>query len=759
MPKDMLDTDNAGATAEARVTIPKNTPEAGKPPKYSLKRPNYADNEETANLVTQWVSRYNDDFEAQAAWDSFEKEMDVADEMFRAAVNRTQLESDESANAKATGSNIKSATYYSELRAITAGESSIMLDKDNSLPVVYEPIPDSSEYSIELGAELAKERNAVLSYTMDKAKMRDDIRKCLWTVNKYGNAPIEMQWDRRKEERTVKEPIAYEEIDLGDDKKIHKPSKFKTTKKTVTVADNPRFIVHDMRNVKFDAMIDNMQDQSCIIIRTQKQLSDLWAEQKAGRLLNLDKVTKDHLYMGEGENSTLDERQSNAGEGGDAEKPNSLFDVYYGWVRVPVDDESGDWDAENQICHWYEYVLIGSLENGKTVCARLSPLPYSCNQIPFDVVHALEDDKGALHMGYSTIVKSLIMQEMTALDQATDNITVRNRKPWIVEKGSINIRDMVFSPAGNRVWWKKPGAQDPHEIEVQDTTQFTLNYLSYIEEVRRKLLGTNKPMMGEALGGRTSSAEAQSVYDQALKPALEDAKYKSNQIFKFIAYWVSEMWKDFGDPELTINLTGNSMVRQIKPAGIYGDMRIRVQAIKQFQDSIMRRKEQDALMNQFLPLLVQSGVIDAEGLSVFAKQVMADRNIDEVDAIVKASSNYDAIHVAKAENVSIVWNGVYDMPKEGENHAVHNREHKPYLASVMLLPENERPPIQNLNMLKMHIQLTEQMEKGGMTMTGQGGPTPPSQQPAPQEAPPRGIGEEFGDMAGAMENPPGTFTA
>jgi hypothetical protein len=260
--KKIVDPDPAGATQESRVTIPTDVPKAEKLPPYKISVTNFGDKEETAEKAIQWVKNYNHDFRAQNAWDEYEDEMDIADEMYRAAATRTTLNSDQSDNVKSTGSKIKSATFYAEVRAITSGESAIMLDKDNDLPVVYEPLPDSEEYTEKLGQQLALERNAVLGYTMEKAGMRDDIRKLLWSMNKYGNVAVEMQWDYRKEERSVREPTAFEGLELPDGTLIQRPTKFKRKTKTVTIADNPRLIIHDMRNVRFDAMIDNVQDQS-----------------------------------------------------------------------------------------------------------------------------------------------------------------------------------------------------------------------------------------------------------------------------------------------------------------------------------------------------------------------------------------------------------------------------------------------------------------------------------------------------------------
>lgn len=746
-----IELDN-GSGEDGRVVIPEKIPEPEKQPSYKLDWPNYADNEDTAKKALTWIKGFYDVFEAQDAWKRFMESMDIADEMTRAAVNRIELTSRESANTEDTRSKVKSADFHSDLVVINAGETAVMLDKENQLPVIYEPMPDSLEYSAELGALLAEERNAVLAYSMEKANMRSEIKKHLWRTNKYGNSAIEMQWDFRKETRTVKEPSKYEEIELADGSVVQKPIKFKKKTKMVVIADHPVLIVHDMADVRFDAMIENMQDQSCIIMRTQKQLSDLWAKHMAGQFKNMDKVTTDQLYSDEGDEHVKSDRQDNAGEGNDMDTPNTLFDLNYGWVRIPVNDETGKWDIKTQIAHWYEYVMVGSMDKAP-VLVRLSPLPYSCGQIPFSVTHALEDDKGALHMGYADLVTSIIAQEMTHTDQAIDNVTARNQKPWVVEKGSINLRDMTFSAAGNRVWWKKPGAENPHELEVQDTTGLTLNMLNFLDDKRRKTMGVNKPLQGEALGGRTSAGEAMSVFEQALKPSLEAAKYKANQIFPFIATWISEMWKDFGNPDLVINLTGKSPVKQVKPADIFGDMRIKVTAVKQFQDGILRRKEADAFITQFVPLLLQNRVMSPADLARFAKDEMTNREFTGVENYISMPTNSDAIHVAKAENQNIVFYGVFDQPMPEEDHETHLKEHTRFAGSVALAMDRNDPRYANINNLKVHIQGHEQFLEGQATQQAQS--QPEITQPLDGGSAPRTQGEAFGDMAGALENPAG----
>jgi hypothetical protein len=90
-----INDENTGATASDRVAIPEKQPEPEKSPAYKLDFPNYAMNAETAANAVAWIKGGYCDFEKQDAWQKFMSNMDSADEMFRAAVNRVQLMSDE----------------------------------------------------------------------------------------------------------------------------------------------------------------------------------------------------------------------------------------------------------------------------------------------------------------------------------------------------------------------------------------------------------------------------------------------------------------------------------------------------------------------------------------------------------------------------------------------------------------------------------------------------------------------------------------
>ena len=754
-------TDGAQAvTVPDMIPIPdgKYAPDADSAQKHIRKIDNFADNEDTVANVIKWVQAYLYKFKDQGARQENEHDMDRADELYRASANRSSLDSDQSANIEKTTSKIQSATYYSDIRAITANEKIVVLGNEQIIPVKFEPIPGCPDYGSGDQAEaegerLSKYHNALLAYVWEVAKLDRTIANALWRMNKYGNVPMEMVWDYKVEERHIKKPkFKRKLLGLGSEDRTQITG-FTWHKEDVTMADWPRLVVYDMKDVWFDAMIDDMQDQSCIITRFQKQLSEVWTMQKTGQFMNVGDIKNGHLYFGEQINPVESDRQANANESQDSESPNTLVDIWKCWIRLPVDPETGKWDPEKNLCTWFRCHFAGYLDKGNLVCLEIRPNPHSCGLIPFNLAHALEDDKGAFHLSYCTLGKSYYAQEMTLIDMANDNVRERNRVPLLVEKGSLDIKNLVFAPGGNRIWPYKSGSKEPTELKIQDTTSTTIPMLAATEERRQKIMGTNKAFLGEPIGGRQSASGYLGTLDQALKPALEDVKFKAEQILPFVAFWVKELYYDFGNPETTLLITYENEQLEVKPSYLYGDFRIRVSSVKNFQDSAIKRKQENELLGQVLPVAAQLGAIDAQGSKIIFKQIFQDRKIEHLNEIFKTQGDFDAVRVARSENMAILWQGIFDMPKPEENHAVHLKEHESYLSTVVLLPDGSRPDDVAIQRMKMHIQMHKNYASNPQGGQGGGQPNQASlNQPAPATTPGEVSGDQLSGDMGNMGN-------
>lgn len=733
------------------VTLPKEkfVPKAEDNPNRPPNSENYASEIETVKKVLDWSKEYFGAFKTQASRTKFEELMDTADEMMRVSHVKDQLDTDEADNKDVTKTKLVSPTFYRYTRTITAWENAVMLGSHKELPVICEPMPGAAGIREDEAAAQAQYRNVELEYVFDKAGLRDKLADWNFFANKYANVCVEAFYNRQKDERWERKPRTSIVEDLRV--AIGKPRRSKWEKGEKVIADWPDFRMHDMRNVWFDHAIDDVQNQSCFVVRDKVQLEKLWAMQKAGDIDNLKNLKLDHRYNRDGDDKVLDERKKNADESGEDFDLTKLWDVWTVWIRVPVDPKDGQWKSDEVICTWWRAMFVGDLE-GEPLCVALEHDPYKTNHLPYLIWHIKRDDKGALHMGNVETSSALIEMETSIINLALENIRLRTRRPWIMERGSVNIRDKSFTAGGNRIWMKTPGAADPHELETQDTTQYTVPILQLLDNRIRDIFGVNSPFLAEALGGRTSASEATFVSEQAIKLALEDLIYKANQILPWMAEWIFNLMDTFSDDETVITITKSDKPVEVKPKDVWGAVNVRITSIKTFQDSLIKRKDFLQYLNQVVPVFLK--FVSRKGVADIAEQVSKPFGFEHVKEWFDQSDDYDARNMARSENQYILWEGESLLPKPEENQDAHLSEHKPILASYLMLPQEQQNPA-NVQKMKLHIQMhenfVEQKAQGSSPLAPQQG-----QVPAPQQGMMAGpeAGAPMAAEAGAAENMP-----
>lgn len=704
---------------------------------------NFADNDETMKKIMALATSYYDTFKGQSERDKFEELMDTADEMIRVGSIQTQLEADETDNQEDTKTQLTSPTFYRYTRTITAWENTVMLGTQTDLPVECEiPIGARGIRATE-AKPLAEYRNMELQYVFDKAKLRDKISDWNFFVNKNSNLLVEAIWNRRVEERWERVPrtgvLENIRVAMGKERRMT----WKKSKKVI--CDWPDFIARDFRNTWYDLTIQDIKKQSCIIVRDQVQLGDLWQMQRQGEIINLDKLKEQNRTNIDGDDRILNDRKTNADELSSSYDDTKLFDVFTIWIRAPIDVETGIWDEKRLVPTWNRLICIGE-PSDNSLGVSIEPDPYNRNEPPYLLWNIKRDDKGALHMGNVETTKGLIEVETSLIKLAVENVRKRNRKPWIMERGSVSTRSKVFVAGGNQIWTKMPGTPDPHEVEVQDTTAVTIPLRREVDGIIQDAFGLNPLFMPEALGGRTSATEASFIADQAVKVALEDLTYKANQLLPWMAEWILAMMDMFADEDTVIAVTKEQQPREVKPKDVWGDVNIRVTCIKKFQDSMMKRKEENQFINQIAPLMLPA--MSPTGKRLFFGQIARNRGWENVNEWWGIPDDYDAKARARDESNMILWEGQTIMPKSEENHEAHLSVQEPILDSYVLLPADQQNAkgvqVQRLHN-QMHQNFLEQKAQAAAAIT----PTAPQAQNVP-------AGQEFGQTvaaeAGAAEN-------
>ena len=688
----------------------------------SLGVDNFANNEDTVEKVLRDAKAYFTEFDSQSGRDFLTTKMDRADKVFRVASDIDK----EQENKTRDEVDVTPEVFYRQLVAVTSNELDALFGSDK-LGSGYQPLNAVQDASLRVTQAVADDQNTLLEYSYEIDDRVKKITDGWWACNKYGNMTWGMEW--KVYEKTVRErqPTAYDEEG--------KPIKYgwKTRKQVVR---HPTLVAYDLADVYKDATIPNIQDQQCLLFRSQPSLSTLLANQRAGHYINVGKLTSAQLYRGTDPVDQKQDRAENAGTDGDLDNPNGLYDQWHVVIRSPIDDD-GNYDKDKNAPRWFLATFIGNIQGSDQVCVRLERYPYDTDdngEILYFDQHSHWDDNGAYSHGYADLGWPLFTQAKTTYDQWFDNKNLINAAPWITERGAIITKDKDFAPR-RLIQTEEGGIEKLKRVKVESNTVDMQAFIADLERRVRDLFGTTDAYLGEAMGSRTSAAEATNAFKQSGKPAIEKLR-RMARLLEWIAETDMKLWRKFSPGDLMISLVQKGEVREIKPANLWGPLRVKVSAVDDFKDDSVKQLEENQLIAQTLPVIAP--LLGKTGTLGLMNQIYEGRGID-LSAWIPQAKETDSMHVASSENVGFE-NGIPDRPKDGEDHDVHLRTHGDRYAQIKLLPDVD-PEVRNL--YESHMLIHEQMRDAESAQVQQGAQSL-------QQAPPRTNGEVAGDLiAGA----------
>lgn len=671
------------------MNIPVNLPDAanvpdGKKRSDTLDVPNWAEKKEVTAQVVELARKYFQKFQTQSARTRFEERMKRADQIFQMSENQSKQTKNKTDVEIDTVPDIG----YRVLRAITSNELDILYP-ENKPSYIYEA--DDTIDPVERGdAEYAAEQwNQLASYTKEVDHRFETMHKMLWSVNKYSTLVIGIEWN--EETHTVKERYAKKRSDSGIPTEIGWRTKDKTRA-------FPSWKVFDMKDVWFDANIDDMQKQQCVIVRSYPILDDIIKGQQRGYYKNAAKIKPGHFYHSQGRSSVLSDRRVNAGSSGDEDTATGELDRFDVFIRVPI-DENGKYAPKKMYSSWHWLTVLGYLDSNDTLCIRLNPLAFNDGEIPLKIIHSHPDDIGAFHRGYLDFIEPAWNEYKTTLDEWFQNKELVNNAPWKMEKGALLNDDKRFGH--HKIFQMAYGKFEKLErFRVPPNTSDIQPFISYLEARIQDAAGVNNPFLGQGLGSRASASEARNVFEQAIKPATQKMRYIASQI-KWLAEKDVFYWQQFSSLDMCVAITGHEIVNIIKPTTLYGNVRVKVVSISESIKTIMKQQEQDRFLATTFPLIVQ--LLGRDALSVIAP-IYEDRGIPLMQ-FVPQPQEADAIHVAMSENIGLLDDGIWDEPKMGENNDIHLRIHRPAYVRAKADPEKDST---KLNMMDLHIKIHEQ---------------------------------------------------
>ena len=710
----MADDDYRGPqtdTALATVPAASNIPAPEESPPYQQELNNLAGDKELADAYRAWAAKQIEHFKTQrqrkAFCDGFgsgstatPSTMDVADRMWRVALRRDE-NSDQHAD---TGSDVTSTAYFRAVRTITAGEVMVFFDGKH-LPAEFEPELNTDEYEPAAGEMMAAQQNRLEEYTFDEDKRSQKLKELFTRVNKYGNYMVGVEWAEEWEERDgVRTPVEFDPDG--------KPTKFEWRTVRRKKRGWPTLKMYDPKDCFFDAQIDgpdginDMDLQRCFAIRlTQVPWEQLQSEHTNGQIKNLDKIRPTHFYTGAEHDEVQKDRNANAGHDATPEA-NGMFEVWHVWGMVPVKEYKGTrrgkgrWNADEVPArYWATYV--GDIASGTAVCVRLIKNPYTHGKVPYKFIHSHRDDNGAYHMGFPTMLPSLYWQATTNINQGFDNVSLIVKSPWLLD-GPMMTRPGKWRAnkiirIGRGTVFKQP--------DVRDATGTITATADRIERDIERTTGADKPILGEALGSRTSATEAKQVLDQSLVPLDDKAGYVADQLFPWMLELDCEDWRQFGDPDDVLRVTHSNSIVDIYPTRLWGPIRTKVTAVNRFRNSVQRRQE----INSFL----QNGYagaapeMDKPGRRNFWRWVFDEFGIERPEMYFPMSGSVDAEQRAVDAGYKILRLGQWQEPKPDEDHRTWISVLTKMLEEYRYLPEADQA---NIQMLQEHMAIRKNFE-------------------------------------------------
>ena len=677
--------------------------------------PNWASNEETVEKVRKRAQAYFSRYDSQAARDKMEDDLKNSDAMFRMALNQSKQNENNTRNEVDTVPD----AFFRALRAINANETQALFS-GGELGVAYTPNSTLKGDQRDHAMQVSEDQKTLLEYSFEIDDRVSKLTDSWWYMNKNANALFGMEWTQREVKTREREPTDRDEEG--------KPTKYvwKTTTRTEA---HPTLTMYPIDRVWLDATIDDIQQQQCILIRHYPVLSELVGLQKAGKYINVAKIGSKQLYSTEEPGQTQQDYEDNAETGQSRDEETGQFDGWHVPMYAPINDQ-GEWD-DDMYPRRILATFIGPIESTDSVCVSLTKNGYDPEdngEIPYFWGSSHYDDKGAYSMGYVHLLKPAYDEYKTTLDQWFDNKNLVNNAPWITERGAMHTQDKTFGP--RRLLEMQMGMIEKlKRVAVPSNTGDMQNFIAYLEARIKETAGTTAPFLGEAMGSRTSASEATNALEQAMKPAMEKLR-RMARVLEWIGVWDMRMWRMFSPADQMFSLVQKGKVKEIKPANLWGPLRVKITAIDDFEKNSVGRAEQNQFMRDTLPMA--KDVLSKKEFRNTLKWIYRQRDFP-VDELWVGNDDMDARHIARSEDNGF-FNLIEDLPKEGENHEVHLDEHGQDLRLYKMNSDADPEVVRLFDVhMEVHNQMLQQQESQA------------PQTPQGEVSPPRTSGEVSGD--------------
>ncbi len=709
-------------------------------------RINFADDESlVAKARAVAVARYEHNKSNRFAYEEIWR---LADDMYKTGQNaairererqrhdRQGTETAETRYLSLTKAYKKGSTlFFRQVRTLTAQIVSVLQSKPD--PYKYTPIYGCDTFASEDQAnDQAEQHNLLARWARKKDKFDRKAIDLIFLLMKYGNYPICVGWNSHKAVRTIRTPIYGPKTDPNEDPVIV-GWEFKRDIKTVE--NQPSLGIVPIENFWADPAVGDIQKQSCICVDDYVPLSTIQQNEIAnGFYLNTGKLTMADQWGGSRDDSQIEEqRATSAGLVAETVRTDTgLFKVTDVYLTLPVTDD-GVWDDKAPQQKWWLTFVGNSIDDA--VCVRFERNPDPDDEWPFEMLHALPDDSGKLyHFGYAQALRGDFDEQCTTRQQLIDNRTLQNNKPLKCIQGEVFSTNLRFGK--DKVYWVEKD-NSVTEFNVTDIQQNGLLHLKYFDDDANRAAGTDKPLMGEYAGARTSATESSIVSQNSANPHIMLAKYVLHTFLEFHARKNLGLWHLYGDNDMVLSLTEKNIQRKINPGELFGEFDVEINLVDEFEQNALNIQTMTQALQTLVPLFAPVMDLPKVGSDAFGKIV---KGID-VSQWFKPNGNKDAIQLADHENRAMLDAGTVVAPQLGEAHDVHLSRHE----AERMKWKGAEDSNQNVAILIRHIEQTKYLKTVEGAMASQASQMPNAM--TGNQTPGEASGNAMAGALGAMQ--------
>lgn len=586
-----------------------------------------------------------------------------------------------------------STLFFRQVRTLAAQIVSVLTSKPD--PYKYVPIGGCDSFiSDKQALEQAEQENLYNRWCRKKDKFDRKAMDMIFKLVKYGNQPICVGWERNKAKRLIRDPEYGQAASPNEDAPI---TGFKFINKEMVIDNQPTLGVIPIENFWPDPAVGDIQKQTCIVVDDYVPLSKIQQDELMnGYYIGTDKITMADQWGGMRDDNQIEEQRTISA--GLIAEPNrmdtGLFKKSDVWIMLPVSDD-GKWDDKFPLQKFWLTFVGNQLGNAK--CVRFERNPDPDDEWPFEMLHSLPDDDGKLyHFGYAQALRGDYDEQSTTRQQLIDNRTLQNNKPLKLIQGEVHSQNLRFGK-DRHYWVEKENSIT--EFNVTDIQQNGLLHLQYFDDDANRAAGTDKPLMGEYAGARTSATETSIVSQNSSNPHIMLAKYVLHDFLHFHARKSLALAHVYADNDMILKITEKDIQRTIRPGELFGEFDVEISLVDEFETNALNIQTMTQAVQTLVPVFAQTLDLETVARDVFGKIV---KGVD-TSRWVKADANRDAIQLAQHENRGMIDSGMILEPNSGEAHDVHLSQHE--AERMKWKGAEESNP--NVQILIRHIDMTK----------------------------------------------------